>query len=113
MLRNLGVATVVVCALAATAAAAPCPTGGPDLILSGVTCQMSGVFTFGTISLTNGTVIQVGGNHDAYNTVWQADGDDAQEAVLGRGRVEVNGECDRRPPVEVRTGLRVGVPTDA
>ena len=59
MLRNLGVATVVVCALAATTAAAPCPTGGPDLTLNGVTCQMSGVFTFGTVSLTNGAVIQV------------------------------------------------------
>jgi hypothetical protein len=25
-------------------------------------------------------VVQVGGNHDAYNTVWQADGDDANQA---------------------------------
>lgn len=30
-------------------------------------------------------VIQVGGNHDAYNTVWQADGDDASQADAACG----------------------------
>jgi len=30
-------------------------------------------------------VLQVGGNHDAYNTVWQADGDDASQADAACG----------------------------
>lgn len=47
---------MVVCALVGRAAAAPCPTGGPDLILNNTTCQLSGVFTFGTVSLTNSTI---------------------------------------------------------
>jgi hypothetical protein len=45
-------------------------------------------------------VVQVGGNHDAYNTVWQADGDDASQpdAACGpdvagaKGEVNKNGE---------------------
>src|SRR6202012_302418 len=30
-------------------------------------------------------VVQVGGNHDAYNTVWMADGDDASQADAACG----------------------------
>jgi len=30
-------------------------------------------------------VVQVGGNHDAYNTVWQADGDDSSQADVACG----------------------------
>ena len=42
-------------ALAAPAAAAPCPAG-PNLNLTNTTCQMSGVFTFTSITLVNSTI---------------------------------------------------------
>src|SRR5690349_16928660 len=58
MLRYLmGVALLG--ALAARAQAAPCNTAGPDLTVNGITCSMSGVFTFGTVQVINGGVIQV------------------------------------------------------
>ena len=40
-------------------------------------------------------------------------GQDAQEPVARRRGVDVDGERDRRPHVEVRTRLVVGVPADA
>lgn len=43
-------------ALAAHAAAAPCPTAGPNLSLTNTTCQMSGVYTFTSITLVNSTI---------------------------------------------------------
>ena len=42
-----------------------------------------------------------------------AAGDDAEEPVGGRRGVEVDGEGEARPHVEVRAGLPVGVPADA
>jgi hypothetical protein len=60
MVRSFLLAGMVVAGvLGGNAAAAPCPTGGPDLILTNITCQMSGVHTFGTVSLTNNAVIEV------------------------------------------------------
>ena len=57
MLARLGcLAVVVVCALHGSALAAPCPTAGPDLVLTNTTCTMSGVYAFGTITLTNSTI---------------------------------------------------------
>ena len=41
--------------LVASAHAAPCPTGA-NLSLTSTTCQLSGVHTFGTITLTNSTI---------------------------------------------------------
>jgi hypothetical protein len=48
-------------ALASRAAAAPCNVAGPDLILTGAgaSCSMSGVHTFGTVSITGGAVVTV------------------------------------------------------
>ena len=43
-------------ALALPAAAAPCPSAGPNLTLTNTTCSMSGVFTFTSITLTNSTI---------------------------------------------------------
>ena len=47
-------------------------------------------------------MVQVGGNHDAYNTVWQADGDDASQAdaacapdVKERRRLNLKNELHR------------------
>jgi large repetitive protein len=49
-------------------------------------------------------VVQVGGNHDAYNTVWQADGDDAQEpdAACGPDATGAKGEVptEKNPTTE-------------
>lgn len=56
MVRRLALAGMVVGVLEGRAAAAPCPTGGPDLVLTNTTCQLSGVYTFGTITLTNSTI---------------------------------------------------------
>lgn len=56
MLRSLCAGVLALGALTVPAAAAPCPTAGPDLILTNTTCQMSGVFTFDTVTLTNSTI---------------------------------------------------------
>src|SRR6185437_7242464 len=49
-------------------------------------------------------VIQVGGNHDAYNTVWQADGDDAsqKDAACGPDAKESKGQVptEKNPVTE-------------
>ncbi len=46
-------------------------------------------------------VLQVGGNHDAYNTVWQADGDDSsqKDAACGPDAKESKGQV----PTEIKT----------
>ncbi|MBA3460307.1 MAG: VWA domain-containing protein [Deltaproteobacteria bacterium] len=61
MLRRIRAAVIAIGALAfvAPVAAAPCPTAGPNLTLNNITCQMSGIHTFTTITLTNNAVIQV------------------------------------------------------
>lgn len=56
MVRSLWLAVMVGGVLVGRAAAAPCPTAGPDLILNNTTCQMSGVHTFNVITLTNSTI---------------------------------------------------------
>ena len=59
MLRTLGVAAVAACALAGTAAAAPCVTTNSDFVVDGITCTLSGVWTFNTVTVKNGGVITV------------------------------------------------------
>ncbi len=49
-------AVTVIAAFALPAAAAPCPTAGPNLALTNTTCQLSGVFTFTAITLVNSTI---------------------------------------------------------
>ncbi|RMH42294.1 MAG: VWA domain-containing protein [Deltaproteobacteria bacterium] len=44
---------------AAPAAAAPCDTSGPDLVVDGITCQLGGVHTFDSVVVKNGGVIEV------------------------------------------------------
>jgi hypothetical protein len=68
MLRRLLLAVMATGLCAARAVAAPCPTAGPDLVLTNTACTMSGVFTFGTITLTNSTITvnpYVGGSKTA------------------------------------------------
>ncbi len=69
MLPRLALAVLAVCALARGATAAPCNTAGPNLILNGPaqSCSMSGVFTFTTVSLTNGAVVDVVGHDGTAN----------------------------------------------
>ncbi|MCA9676094.1 MAG: hypothetical protein KC464_13730, partial [Myxococcales bacterium] len=52
-------AALGVCAVPAIARAAPCDTSGPDLVVSGITCQLSGVHTFGTVQVIDGGRIEV------------------------------------------------------
>ncbi len=56
MLFRFCIGVMALGALAGRLDAAPCPTAGPDLILTNTTCQMSGVFTFTTVTLTNSTI---------------------------------------------------------
>jgi len=44
---------------AGSARAAPCDTSGADLIVDGITCQLSGIHTFDTVSVQDGGVIEV------------------------------------------------------
>ncbi len=48
------------------ASAAPCATTGGNLVVDGIICQLSGVRTYGTVSIRNGGVVEVvtydGGN---------------------------------------------------
>jgi large repetitive protein len=55
-------------------------------------------------------VVQVGGNHDAYNTVWQADGDDASQpdAACGPDVAGSLGEVNKTTGVETNV---LGKPT--
>ncbi|MEZ4364684.1 MAG: hypothetical protein R2939_00145, partial [Kofleriaceae bacterium] len=55
----LGGALVAMCATARLAAAAPCNTSGPDLVVDGITCQLGGVHAFTSVTVTNGGVIEV------------------------------------------------------
>ena len=56
---------LVVTALAASAwqarpaLAAPCAATGADLVIDGITCQLSGIHTYNTVTVTNGGIIQV------------------------------------------------------
>ncbi|MDB4962791.1 MAG: Tryptophan synthase alpha chain [Myxococcales bacterium] len=56
MIRRFGLGVCAMAALAARVEAAPCPTAGPNLTLTNTTCEMSGVHTFGTVTLTNSTI---------------------------------------------------------
>ena len=62
MVRSFLLAGTIIGALVGRAAAAPCPTAGPNLVLTNTTCELSGVHTFGTITLTNSTI-----NVNAFN----------------------------------------------
>jgi len=42
-----------------SSAAAPCNTAGPALVVDGITCQLSGVYTFTSVTIRNGGVIEV------------------------------------------------------
>jgi uncharacterized protein (TIGR03382 family) len=57
--RGVALAGVVLCALQGTATAAPCDTTGPDLIVDGITCQLSGVVYFTSVQVINGGIIEV------------------------------------------------------
>ena len=52
-------AMLLLCAWQSRAAAAPCDTSNADLIVDGITCQLSGVFYFTTVQVINGGVIEV------------------------------------------------------
>jgi len=57
---TLGVAVVMaLLAAARRGEAAPCNTTGPNLTVNGITCQLSGVWRFDQVSVTNGGVIEV------------------------------------------------------
>ncbi|MBL9016279.1 MAG: VWA domain-containing protein [Myxococcales bacterium] len=56
MLRRIRAAVIALGVFATHAAAAPCPTAGPNLTLTNTTCQMSGVHTFQSITLTNSRI---------------------------------------------------------
>jgi len=53
-------------------------------------------------------VEQIGGNHDAYNTVWQADGDDAAGDDPACGPDVRNGEPDAANPHSIRLSGEAG-----
>ncbi len=55
----VGAGVLFTCALFHHAQAAPCPTTGPDLVVDAITCQLSGVRTFQTVSIRNGGIIEV------------------------------------------------------
>ncbi len=54
------IAALSICGLAQRASAAPCVTTGPDLVVDGITCQLSGVWSFTSVRVVNGGTIQVG-----------------------------------------------------
>ncbi len=57
MVRSCLLAGMVVAGvLGGNAAAAPCPTGGPNLSLTNTTCELAGIRTFNTITLVNSTI---------------------------------------------------------
>jgi len=49
----------LVLAAPAVAAAAPCVSTGPAFAVDGLTCQLAGVYTFTSVSLTNGATVEV------------------------------------------------------
>ncbi|HEY2477934.1 MAG TPA: Ig-like domain-containing protein [Solirubrobacterales bacterium] len=53
-------------------------------------------------------VVQVGGNHDAYNTVWQADGDDANANDAACGPDVTGGEVNTHNPHSIRLSGEAG-----
>ncbi len=63
------VAVVAVFAWGSEAVAAPCDTSNPtDLVVDGITCELSGVFTRDTIQVINGGTIAVN-NFDGTNAL--------------------------------------------
>ena len=46
-------------AVTSTALAAPCDTSGADLTVNGITCQLGGIHSFGTVQVIGGGVIEV------------------------------------------------------
>ncbi len=50
---------VCIAAVAPSALAAPCDTSNPAFVVNGITCQLSGVHTFDSVTLRNGAVIEV------------------------------------------------------
>jgi hypothetical protein len=59
MARILWFAAGVLAAVSARASAAPCTPTGSDLIVDGITCQLSGVQTYDSVQVINGGVIDV------------------------------------------------------
>ena len=59
MRRYLLPGLALLAVLHARAEAAPCNTTGPDLVVDGITCQLSGVWTFQNVRVVNGGVIEV------------------------------------------------------
>jgi uncharacterized protein (TIGR03382 family) len=54
-------ATAFVAGIINTSSAAPCDTTGANLVVDGITCELSGVHTFTAVSVINGGVINVNG----------------------------------------------------
>lgn len=79
----------------ATADAAPCDTTGTDMVVNGITCQLSGVHTFTSVSIINGGVVEVNPhNGDMSDTVSTGNLElrassivvDATSTITARGR---------------------------
>ncbi|MEZ4399500.1 MAG: MopE-related protein [Kofleriaceae bacterium] len=51
--------SVLVCVAATAAAAAPCDTAGPAFVVDNLTCQLSGVYTFTSVTLRNNATVEV------------------------------------------------------
>ncbi len=69
MLRHLLPGVALLAALYARAEAAPCNTAGPDLVVDGITCQLSGVHTFDEVRVVNGGVIEVNPHDGSANKI--------------------------------------------
>jgi len=59
MLRKFLLGVALSLGLADAVAAAPCNTVGANLVVDGITCQLSGVFTFDSVQVINGGAIEV------------------------------------------------------
>src|SRR5687768_9041128 len=69
MLRRVGIGLVLSIVLSREVAAAPCVTSGADLVVNGITCQLSGVFTFNSVQVINGGTIEVNPHNGSANKV--------------------------------------------
>ena len=59
MLRRSVLVVALLSSMVSIAVAAPCDTTGANLTVDGITCQLSGVYTFGSVSIINGGRIEV------------------------------------------------------
>ena len=69
MIRHLLLAVGLLAALYTRSEAAPCVTTGPDLVVDGITCQLSGVWTFQHVRVINNGVIEVNPYNGSANKI--------------------------------------------